>query len=173
MTEGIIDVLEQVEIDTQHRDALVAGLAMIKRLPEAFLIELPVRQIGQAVMVRHVGDPGLGLVTLGDIDHGDQIAIAAVEHHPPPECQHMNLAAVGLEMPPVTAGMIGIADLLQRLRMGDPFVLGPDLLKLHAQERRAAVSVMLHGGVVDAEKSGGLGVEHPHRHRVVVKQQPE
>ena len=68
-------------------------------------------------------------------------------------------------------GMIDVADLLQRLAMGYPFVLRPDLAKLHAQERRAAVAVVLHRRVVDAEEFGRLGIEHPHRHRIVVEQQ--
>ena len=69
-------------------------------------------------MMRHVGDPRLGLAALGDVDDGDQKAVAAVERDAPPERQHLDLAAVGLEMPPVAAGMIDVADLLQRLSMG-------------------------------------------------------
>ena len=122
-------------------------------------------------MVRHVGDPGLGLAPFGDVDDGDEVAIASLEHHPPSERQHMNLAAVGLEVPPVAARMIGVADLLQRLLVACPFIPWPDLLELHAQERRTAISVMLHRRVVDAQEPGRFGVEHPHRHRVVVEQQ--
>ena len=69
-------------------------------------------------MMGHVGDPRLGLAALGDIDHRHQIAVAAVEGDPPPECQYMDFAAVGLEMPPVVARIIDVADLLQRLAMG-------------------------------------------------------
>ncbi len=54
-------------------------------------------------MMGHMGDPGLRLAALGDVDHGHQIAVAAVEGDPPSEGQHMDFAAVGLEMPPVAA----------------------------------------------------------------------
>ena len=62
-------------------------------------------------MMRHVGDPGLGLAALGDIDGGHQIAVAAVERDAPSEGQHMDFAAVRPDMPPVAAGMIDVADL--------------------------------------------------------------
>ena len=122
-------------------------------------------------MMGHIGDPRLGLAPFGDVDHGDEIAVAAVERDAPSERQHLNFAAVGLQMPPVAPGVIGVADLLQGLGMGDPFVPRPDLLQLHAQERRAAIAIVLHRGVVDAEEIAGFGIEHPHRHRVVVEQQ--
>ena len=69
-------------------------------------------------MMRHMGDPRLGLAPLGDVDDGDQIAVAAVERDAAPKGQHLDFAAVGLEMPPVAAGMIDVADLLQRLAYG-------------------------------------------------------
>ncbi len=127
MAEGIVDVLEQIEVDAQHRNALMRGLAALERLAKSVLKKIPVRQVGQAIMMGHVGDPGLRLAPFGDVDNGDQIAVAAVECDPPSEGQHMDFAAVGLEMAPVAAGVIDIADLLQRLAVGRPFVFGPDL----------------------------------------------
>ena len=82
--------------------------------------------------MRHVGNPGLGLAPFGDVDDGHQITIASVERDAPSKCQYLDLAAVGLEMPPVAPGMIGIAHLLQGLGVGYPFVFRPDLPKLHA-----------------------------------------
>ncbi len=120
-----------------------------------------------------MGDPSLGLAPFGDVDDGDEIAVAALEADAPAKCQHLNLAAVGLEVPPAALRMIGIADLLQGLGMGYPFIPWPDFVKLHAQERRAAISIMLHRCVIDAEEAGRFRIEHPHRHRVVVKQQAE
>ena len=124
VAERIVDVLEQIEVDAQHRHSLVPGLALVQRLLEAILIKLPVRQICQAIMVGHIGDPRLGLAPLGDVDNGDQIAVAALEGDAPSERQHLNFAAVGLEMPPVAPGVIGIANLLQGLGMAHPFILG-------------------------------------------------
>src|SRR5260221_7349630 len=123
-----------------------AGFAALNRKPctslQPCLEKLPVRQIGQAIMVGHIGDPGLGLAPFGDVDDGDEVAVAAVEADAPSERQHLNFAAIGLEMPPVAPGVIVVADLLQRLGMGYPFIPRPDLLKLHAQKRGAAVSIM-------------------------------
>ncbi len=125
-------------------------------------------------MVRHVGDPRLGLAPLGDVDDRDQIAVAAVERDAPSERQHLDLAAVGLQMPPVAAGMVDVADLLQRLAVAGPFVFAARSPAASCRRNVvAAVAVMLDGGVVDAEEFRGLGIEHPHRHRVVVEQQPE
>src|SRR4029077_16554951 len=72
---------------------------------------------------------------------------------------------------PVAAGLIGIADVLQRLLVADPLVLRPDLVELHGEECQAAITVMLDGRVVDAQKAARLGIEHPHRHRIIVEQQ--
>jgi hypothetical protein len=85
----------------------------------------------------------------------------------------MDFAAVRLDVPPIVTGMIDVADVLQRLAMGCPFILGPDLLQLHAQKRLTAVAVMLDRRVVDLQELRGFRVEYPHRHRVVVEQQAE
>ncbi|EWS64229.1 hypothetical protein Y695_02529 [Hydrogenophaga sp. T4] len=42
----------------------------------------------------------------------------------------------------------------------------------HRQELIAAVAVVRHGGVVDGEKLQRLQIDHPHRLRVVLEQQP-
>ena len=171
MAEGIVDVLEQIEIDVEHADPFSSGL--VERLLQALLEIFAVRQIGEPVMVRHVGDPRLGLAPFGDVDHRDQIAVAIVEGHAAAEGEHLDLAAVGAQMPPVARGVIGVADAFERLGMAVPLVLRPDLVQLHAQEGGAAVAVVLDRGVVDAEKLLAPGVEHPHRHRIVVEQQAE
>ena len=54
-------------------------------------------------MMGHMGDPRLGLAALGNIDHGDQIAVAPVEGDAATERQYVDFAAVGLEMPPIVA----------------------------------------------------------------------
>ncbi|MHC2537237.1 hypothetical protein ACVJMY_006806 [Bradyrhizobium diazoefficiens] len=171
MPEGIVDVLEQVEIDVEHADPLSAGL--VERLLQALLEIFAVRQVGEPVVVRHVGDARLGLAPFGDVDHRDQIAVTVVEGDAAAEGEHLDLAAVGTQVPPVARGMIGVADTIERFGVAVPLVLRPDLVQLHVQEGGTAVAVMLDRGIVDAEELLGLGVEHPHRHRVVVEQQPE
>ncbi len=134
MAERVVDVLEQIEIDAQHRDVLLPGWPRSSSLAQPVLVEIAVRQIGQAVMVRHVGDAGFRLAPLGDVDNRHQIAVATVEGDAAAEGQDMDFAAVGLEMPPVAIGMVDLADVAQRLAMHVPFVLRPDLPELHAQE---------------------------------------
>src|SRR5579871_4150622 len=116
MAERVVDVLEQVEIDAQHGHALLAGLGVLQRLLETFLIELSVSEIGHPVMVRHVGYARLGLAAFCDIDDRYEIAVAPVETHTPAEGENLDLAAVGLQVAPVAGRMIGVADLPQRLR---------------------------------------------------------
>ena len=125
-------------------------------------------------MMGHVGDPCLGLAALGDIDHRHEIAVAPVEGDPAPEGQHMDFAAVGLEMPPVAARMIDVADAVRSASLWVTHSSSrPDLAQLHGKEVSRAVAVMLHGRVVDAQELRRLGIEHPHRHRIVVEQQAE
>src|ERR1700730_7529400 len=110
----------------------------------------------------HIGDPRLGLPPFGDVDDGHKIAVAAMKIDAPAERQHLSLAAIGLEMPPVAPGMKGVADLVQRLAMGYPLVLRPDLLQLHAQKRLASISVILHRCVVNAQEAHCSGIENPY-----------
>jgi hypothetical protein len=173
VAKTVVDVLEQIEIDVEHRHIPVGGLAALERLAQPFPEQIPVRQIGQAVMMGHMRDPRLGLAALGDIDNGHQIAVAAVKGDAASEGEHVDFAAVRLYVPPVAGGMIDVAEFAQRLAVRRPFVLRPDLVQLHAQEFFAGIAIMLDRGVVDTEEVHRISVKHPHRHRVVVEQQAE
>ena len=59
MAERIVDVLEVVEVETEHRK-LIAAPDEPQGLFELFAEQRPVRQIGQRVMARHVGNLFLG-----------------------------------------------------------------------------------------------------------------
>ncbi len=122
MTEGVVDVLEQVEIDAHDSDVLAGRSAPPQRLLETLLVKLAVRQIGQAVMMGHMGDAGFGLPALGDVDDRDQKPVMAVERDTTPIGQHLDLAAVGLEMATVLMEVIGIVEPQQRVVEIDPFV---------------------------------------------------
>jgi hypothetical protein len=69
MTEGIIDVLEMVEIETVHGDLLVARYAA-EGVLQLFTEQRAVRQIGQCIMARHVQDLRLGFPPFGDVLQG-------------------------------------------------------------------------------------------------------
>src|SRR4030081_3104324 len=85
-------------------------------------------------MMRHVGDARLGPAPFSDVRDRDEVAIMAVEGHPPSEGENLDLAAISFEMPPVAAGEICIAELVQRLGVADPFVFRLDVTQLHCVE---------------------------------------
>ena len=48
-----------------------------------------------------------------------------------------------------------------------------DVRQSHAQELIVGIAVMGYGRMIDFEEAQRIPVEHPHRQRVVLKQQPE
>ncbi len=66
MTERVVDFLEIVEIEAEHRE-LVAVLGEAQGLIELLAKQRPVRQIGQRVMARHVRNLFLRLLPFGDV----------------------------------------------------------------------------------------------------------
>src|ERR1700729_3657801 len=100
------------------------------------------------------GNAAFGLTPLGDIDDGDKVAVTPLERHPPPEGQDVDFAAVGLDVPPVTGGLIGLTDMQQRFLVADPLVFGPDFIELHREKFLAGVAVVLDRRVVYDEKTG-------------------
>ncbi|MGY4255600.1 hypothetical protein ACVI1L_002668 [Bradyrhizobium sp. USDA 4516] len=67
MPERVVDVLEAVEIEHQHRKTRSAAPGTGERALHPFLEQHAIRQIGQRVMLRHIGDLGLGAPLLGDV----------------------------------------------------------------------------------------------------------
>ena len=173
MTEGIVDVLEQIEIDAEHGDAFVDQTGALEIVPQTFLEHHTVGEIRQSIMVRHVGDTGFRLAPLGNVDGRYQKTVTPLERHATTECQHLDLAAVGLQMPPVAAGVVNVADAGQRAGMFFPFVPGPEVMQFHGKERGAVIAIVTEGRVVHVAESPGLDIEHPHRHRIAVEQQTE
>ena len=79
MAERIIDVLEPVEIEHEDRKPLaqpaLAGARFLDLLGEQGAVGEP----GERVVMRHVGDPRVGLGALGHIlEHGQQILRLAI-----------------------------------------------------------------------------------------------
>ena len=83
MAEHVVDFLQAVEVDRQHREFLVGAGAGLDHLRQRLQERRAVRQIGQAVMIGHMRHPRLGLAAVGDVLVGlDQILRLAgiVEH---------------------------------------------------------------------------------------------
>jgi len=75
MTEGVVNALELVEIETQDRQAF-AALDALDLVIELFEQQHAIRQIRQRVMARHVRDAFFRTLTFGDIFVGREPAAA-------------------------------------------------------------------------------------------------
>ena len=83
VAEHVVDFLQPVEVDAQHREFLVGAGAGLDHLGQRLQEGGAVRQIGQAVMIGHVRHPRFGLAAIGDVLMGlDQVLRLAglVEH---------------------------------------------------------------------------------------------
>ena len=69
VAERVVDHLEAVEVEEQHRHVALLAARGHDRLVEAVLHEAPVGQPGERVVVRHVVDGALGVEALGDVLH--------------------------------------------------------------------------------------------------------
>ena len=67
VAEAVVDHLEVVEVEEQHRDALVVELGVGERAPEPVDEEQPVRQPGERVVDRLVREPLAARLALGDV----------------------------------------------------------------------------------------------------------
>ena len=173
MTERVVDVFEKIEVDAENPDTVAGRLILFQSQGESLLISDPVWQIRQTVVVRHMDDSGFGFLLLRNIDNRDKLSVMSIECDAAPECQHLNLAAISLQMPPVPGGMIDIADIAQSAGVNVPLVAGPDVAQFHTEKLVAAKSIMLNGGIIHAEKIHCSSIENPHRHRIAVEQQSE
>ena len=69
VAERIVDALEFVDVDIEHRE-LLAGVASLQLALEPFAEQGAVRQIGQRVVMGEVRDALLGAPALGDVFMG-------------------------------------------------------------------------------------------------------
>ena len=101
-----------------------------------------VGQIGERVVMRHIGDAGLGVLALGDIDDGDQNGVLVGERQPAGISEDFDFAAVGLDMAPGPVRLVFVADRARHLAVHVPFVARPQIEQRHALHARAAIAVM-------------------------------
>ena len=69
MAERIVDALEFVDVDIEHGQ-LLARPDRLQRLLEPLAKQRPVGQVGQRVVMRHMGDLLVGARALGDVLDG-------------------------------------------------------------------------------------------------------
>jgi hypothetical protein len=76
MAVDVVDVLEWIEVDAKHCKFLVAGQRAPEGVCNVFVERRPVRQTGELVVERQMGDSCLVLRPLGDIlVDGDPAAV--------------------------------------------------------------------------------------------------
>ena len=173
MAERIVDALEVVEIEAVHGEALALASATRQQFVEPLIEQDAIGQIGQRVMMRHIGNARLGLFALGDIDQRHQDRRLVAERHPAAIDQHVDLAAIGLDVAPAPLRLEFVADGSRDLLADVPFVARPQIVERHVLQTRTAIAVMCERGVIDAEDLEIVRIVEPHRHRIAVEQQPE
>ena len=170
MAERIVDRLEIVEAEHQHRHLLGAAPRMQQDVVHLLAQQIAVRQPGQAVMLGHEGQPRLGALAFGDVhqrqQHGRLVAIDELARID----RQIDQGAVGPDMLP------GPRRLLVAAAIAGPRQFGVE--GLQAADRQlfefgAAVAIVLDRGIVDAENAFAIERADDHRNRIAVEQQPE
>ena len=170
MAERIVDRLEIVEAEHQHRDFFGAAPRMQQDVVHLLAQQVAVRQPGQAVMLGHEGEPRLGALALGDIHQRQQHRGLVVIDQLARIDRQIDQRAVGPDMLPGARGLFVAGAVAAPWQFGFE---GLDAADRQLLEFGAAVAVMLDGGVVDAEDALVIQRADDHRNRVAVEQQPE
>ena len=79
VTHRIVDVLEVVEIEEQHRDAGIAAARAIDRSDEPLYQQAAIRQSGQRVVVGEIAQILLVALAFGDVGHHADVVRAQAE----------------------------------------------------------------------------------------------
>jgi hypothetical protein len=173
MSERIVDALEVIEIEAEDGEILPGPPDPPERLIQPLMKENTVGKAGQCIVMRHMGDPRLGLLAFGHVDDGDEDGFCPIDDELSGVGQHLDLAAVGLDVPPGAAGEISVIDRAGRFQVHVPLIARPDVGKAHGLKGGAIVSVVRDGSVVDTDERQADQIVEPHRNRVAVEQQPE
>ena len=170
MSQRVVDRLEIVEPEHQHRDLLGAAPRMLQHLVHGLTQQIAVRQAGQPVMLGHEGKPRLGALALGDVHQREQHRGPLVIGQFARIDREIDQRAVGLDVLP------GPRRLLLAGAVGGPGRLAVESLQgadLQLLELGAAIAVMRDRGVVDAENALVVERADDHGDRVAVEQQAE
>ena len=166
MAERIVDRLEMVEAEHQHRHLF--GIAACAQQDVVHLLtqQIAVRQPGQAVMLGHESQPRLGALAFGGVHQRQQdrrpIAVDELARID----RQVDQGAVGPDMLPGA----------RRALVAGPRQFGVE--GLQAADRQllefaAAVTIVLDRSVVDGENAFVTQRADDHRNRIAVEQQPE
>ncbi len=159
VAEGVVDVLEAVEVDEQYRQRLVVAAGLVDGVAQVAVEHRPVRQIGQRVVIGQVLDVVLHFLALGDVAHQRQQVLAAVDVDRP----HADFDRKG------RAILAAVAALARDRRAGGQLAgqflelpagqVEVDILRRHLQQLGAAVAQAFAAALVDVDEAA-LGVVH-------------
>ena len=62
MAERIVDALKMIEIETMHGELVAAPADPAEQFVQALVEQYAIGQIGEGIVMRHVGDAGLGVL---------------------------------------------------------------------------------------------------------------
>ena len=170
MAERIVDRLEIVEAEHQHRDLFGAAPGVQQDLVHVLAQQIAVRQAGQAVVLGHEGKPRLGALALGDVHQRQQHRGLVVIDQMARIDRQIDQRAVGPDMLPGARRLFVAGAIAGPGRFGFE---GLDAADGQLLEFGAAIAVMLDRGIVDAEDALVVQRADDHRNRIAVEQQPE
>ena len=97
VTQGIVDILELVQIDKQNGKFRAGPLCCHNGLLYPVLHQQPVGQIGQRIKMRQMDDFGFGRLARGDIAHdADELALPLQVKLGNPQFHRENFAVAAL-----------------------------------------------------------------------------
>ena len=152
--EGVVDALEPVQIEQQHRHDPAAPARARQRLVEIIPEQRPIRQAGERVMAGLMAHLGLGPFLLGDVQgHGDDIG------DPPGVVEQRRLGGqqdvllggdrAGHLLLEARQGLAGLEHLGIEHELAGRVLLAVDLLQGAADRARGVDAVDLPVGAVD------------------------
>jgi len=155
VAEGVVDELEVVEVDEQHRHGrLGPGQLIPQRLPE----QAAVGKAGEAVVGRVVGQGLLEEAALGDVLHGPDEAAGPVAAE---DGRHPDGDPPGRPVGPLHLHLVEL-----RLRTLEDALEGGDDAGPVGRGQRVQPAAAVHSGATDAEDldAAGIGVAEPQAH---------
>src|SRR5271156_4248587 len=141
MAEGIVDLLEKIEVEAANREAI--RLAPARRDPGGELVaeKGPIAQSGQRIMMGEVGDLRFGPLALGDVDDRHQLAVASAIGDLSAEGEHLDLAAIGANVPTALVEGAGVAGFAGAPHAISLFAV-TDLVARHGEKLLARIAVV-------------------------------
>ena len=158
----VVDLLEAVEVDEQHRDPGRRAVRAEQRGLQPVAQQPPVRQVGEAVVQRGVQQHPLGVAPAGRVVEADQRrAVAGLGQldgrHDGPQ-----VVAAGVPQPALGGAQPQPADVVRRDVVVQPA----------ADQRDRRVPEVVAQRLVDLDDQAGP-VDHRHRHRAALEHRPE